>query len=72
MALTAGPLDEPSALVERAKPLVGDLRKARWLVSLAAQLSREFGAQPRPAWRQVAERIAAHPPFIKAWRAGQG
>jgi hypothetical protein len=71
-ALTAGPLDDPAALVARAEPLVGDLRKARWLTSLAEKLSREFGAQPRPTRRQVADRIAAHPPFIKAWIAGKG
>jgi RNA-directed DNA polymerase len=71
-ALVAGPLDDPAAMVERAKPLVGDLRKARWLTSLAEKLSREFGAQPRPTARQVADRIAAHPPFIKAWIAGRG
>jgi RNA-directed DNA polymerase len=71
-ALTAGPLDDPAAMVERAKPLVGDLRKARWLTSLAQKLSREFGAQPRPTIRQVANRIAGHSPFIKAWIAGQG
>ncbi len=71
-ALTAGPLDDPAALVDRAKPLVGDLRKARWLISLAEKLSREFGAQPRPTVRKVADRIAAHPPFIKAWIASRG
>ena len=71
-ALAAGPLDDSAALVERAKPLVGDLRKARWLPSLAETLSREFGAQPRPTAKTVLDRIAAHPPFIKAWIAGQG
>jgi len=71
-ALTAGPLDDSAALVERAKPLVGDLKKARWLSSLAKKLSREFGVAPRPTRRQVADRIAAHPPFIKAWMVGQG
>jgi RNA-directed DNA polymerase len=69
-ALTAGPLGDPAALVARAEPLVGDLRKARWLTSLAEKLSREFGAQPRPTRREVMDRIAAHPPFIKAWIAG--
>jgi len=71
-ALVAGPLDDPVAMVRRAEPLVGDLRKARWLSSLTEKLSREFGAQPRPTVRKVADRIAAHPPFIKAWIAGQG
>jgi RNA-directed DNA polymerase len=71
-ALTAGPLDDPAALVERAEPLVGDFGKARWLTSLAEKLSREFGAAPRPTRRQVADRIAAHAPFIKAWIAGRG
>lgn len=71
-ALAAGPLDDPAAMVERARPLVGDLRKARWLTSLAENLSREFGAQPRPTVRIVADRIVAHPPFVKAWKAGQG
>jgi RNA-directed DNA polymerase len=71
-ALAAGPLENPAVLVERAKPLVGDLRKARWLGSLAKKLSREFGASPRPTHRQVADRILAHPAFIKAWMAGQG
>lgn len=71
-ALVAGPMDDPAALVVRAKPLVGDLRKARWLSSLAEKLSSEFGAAPRPTRRLVAQRIAAHLPFIKAWMAGQG
>ena len=71
-ALVAGPLDDAAAMVERARPLVGDIRKARWLSSLVEKLSGEFGAQPRPTVRTVAERIAAHPPFIKAWMAGHG
>ena len=71
-ALTAGPMDDPEVLVKRGEDLVGDPRKARWLISLAVKLSREFGAQPRPTRRQVADRIAAHEPFIKAWIAGKG
>jgi len=70
--LTAEPLDDPAAMVARVEPLLGDLKKARWLTSLAEKLSREFGAQPRPTVREVAERISEHPPFIKAWIAGQG
>ncbi|MCW1923269.1 reverse transcriptase family protein [Luteolibacter arcticus] len=71
-ALAAGPLDDPAALVERAEPLVADLKKARWLPTLADALSKEFGGKARPAVRQVADRIAAHPPFIRAWIAGKG
>ncbi|HEY1123132.1 MAG TPA: reverse transcriptase family protein [Haloferula sp.] len=71
-ALTAGPMDDPEVLVKRGEDLVGDPRKARWLISLAVKLSREFGAAPRPTRRQVADRIAAHEPFIKAWIAGKG
>jgi RNA-directed DNA polymerase len=71
-ALAAGPLDDPVALMKRTSPLVGDLKKARWLSSLAEKLCGEFGAQPRPTVRKVADRIAAHPPFIKAWVAGKG
>lgn len=71
-ALTAGPMDDREALIERAKPLVGDLRKARWLASLVRNLSLEFGEAPRPTMRQVAARIRAHEGFVKAWTAGQG
>jgi hypothetical protein len=71
-ALTAGPMDDREALVTRAKPLVGDLRKARWLVSLAKNLSLEFGEAPRPTIRQIAARIREHDGFVKAWSAGQG
>ena len=47
-ALAAGPMEDREALVARAKPLVGDMRKARWLVPLARNLSLEFvGSPPR-------------------------
>ncbi|MES2657307.1 MAG: reverse transcriptase family protein [Verrucomicrobiota bacterium] len=71
-ALAAGPMEDREALVARAKPLVGDLRKARWLVSLARKLSLEFGEAPRPTVRRIADRIRAHEGFVKAWTAGQG
>ena len=71
-ALTAGPMGDREALVARVKPLVGDLRKARWLASLVRKLSLEFGEAPRPTVRRVAERIRAHEGFVKAWAAGQG
>ena len=51
-ALAAGPMGDREALVARAKPLVGDLRKERWLVSLAKKLSLEFGEAPRPTVRR--------------------
>lgn len=60
------------ALVTRARPLVGDMRKARWLVSLARKLSLEFGEAPRPTVRRIAERIRAHEGFVKAWAEGRG
>jgi len=71
-ALAAGSMEDREALVARAKPLVGDLRKARWLVSLAKNLSLEFGEAPRPTVRRIAERIRAHEGFVKAWTEGRG
>ncbi|MCW1886766.1 reverse transcriptase family protein [Luteolibacter flavescens] len=71
-ALAAGPMDDVEALVDRARPLVGDLGKARWLRPLAEKLAREFGAQPRPTVRQVMDRILDHRSFIEAWTRGQG
>jgi RNA-directed DNA polymerase len=71
-ALAAGPMDDRAAMLARAKPLAGDLRKARWLEPLIRNLSFEFGESPRPTARQIAERILGHPPFVKAWIAGQG
>jgi RNA-directed DNA polymerase len=71
-ALAAGPMEDREALVARAKPLVGDMRKARWLESLARKLSLEFGEAPRPTVRRIAERIRAHEGFVNAWTAGQG
>lgn len=65
-------MEDREVLVARAKPLVGDFGKARWLVPLAGNLSLEFGQAPRPTVRQVAERIREHAGFIKAWAAGQG
>ena len=71
-ALAAGPMEDREALMARAKPLVGDLRKARWLASLVRKLSLEFGEGPRPTARRIAERIRAHEGFVNAWVAGQG
>ncbi|MEO5716793.1 MAG: reverse transcriptase family protein [Luteolibacter sp.] len=71
-ALTAGPMADREVLVARARPLVGDLRKARWLVSLARKLSLEFGEAPRPTVRRIADRIRAHEGFVKAWADGRG
>ncbi len=71
-ALTAGSMEDREALVARAKPLVGDMRKARWLVPLARKLSLEFGEAPRPTGRRIAERIRAHDGFVKAWVEGRG
>ena len=71
-ALAAGPMEDREALVARAKPLVGDLRKARWLAPLARKLSLEFGEAPRPTVRRIAERIRAHEGFVKAWAEGRG
>ena len=71
-ALAAGPMEDREALVARAKPLVGDLRKARWLAPLARNLSLEFGEAPRPTVRRIAERIRAHEGFVKAWTEGRG
>lgn len=71
-ALAAGPMDDRAAILARAKPLAGDLGKARWLEPLVRNLHLEFGETPRPTIRRIAERILGHPPFIKAWIAGQG
>ena len=71
-ALVAGPMEHREDLVARAKPLVGDMRKARWLITLAKNLSLEFGETPRPTARLITERIQSHPGFCKAWAAGKG
>lgn len=71
-ALAAGPMEDREALLARAKPLVGDLRKARWLAPLVRKLSLEFGETPRPTVRRIADRIRAHEGFAKAWAAGHG
>ncbi len=71
-ALTAGAMGDREAMVARVKPLLGDLRKARWLAPLARNLSLEFGEAPRPTACVVADRIRSHPGFIKAWAAGNG
>ena len=71
-ALAAGPMENREALVARVKPLVGDLRKARWLAPLARKLSLEFAEAPRPTVRRVAERIRAHEGFVNAWADGRG
>ena len=71
-ALAAGPMDDRETMLARAKPLVGDFRKARWLEPLVRNLHLEFGEAPRPTSRHIAERILGHPPFVKAWIAGQG
>jgi hypothetical protein len=71
-ALAAGPMDDREALAARAKPLVGDLRKARWLAPLVRNLSLEFGEAPRPTVGRIAMRIREHGGFVKAWAAGQG
>jgi RNA-directed DNA polymerase len=71
-ALVAGPLRDPEALVARARPLVGDLRRARWLAPLARKLSLEFADSPRPTARRIAERIRAHEGINKAWADGRG
>ncbi len=71
-ALTAGPMEDREALMARAKPLVGELRKARWLAPLARKLSLEFGEAPRPTVRRIAERIRAHEGFVNAWAEGRG
>jgi len=71
-ALAAGPMEDREALVARVKPLVGDLRKARWLVSLTRNLNLEFAESPRPTVNRIAERIRAHDGFANAWAAGQG
>lgn len=71
-ALTAGPMGDRAAMMERARPLVGDLRKARWLASLVEKLIVEFDQAPRPTARQITERIRAHDGYVKAWAAGHG
>ena len=71
-ALTAGPMEDREALMARAKPLVGDLRKARWLASLVRMLSLEFCETPRPTVRRICERIRAHEGFVNAWMDGRG
>jgi RNA-directed DNA polymerase len=69
--LAAGPMGDREALVARARPLVGDLRKARWLAPLARKLSLEFGEAPRPTLRRIAERIREHEGFVNAWTEGR-
>ena len=65
-------MEDREALLARAKPLVGDLRKARWLKALVRKLSLEFAEAPRPTVRRISERIREHEGFIKAWADGRG
>jgi RNA-directed DNA polymerase len=65
-------MDDREALMARVRPLVGDLRRARWLAPLVRNLSLEFAERPRPTVLQIADRIRAHDGFIRAWIAGQG
>ncbi len=69
-AVAAGPMDDLPAMTARANPLVGDLRKARWLAPLVRSLYLEFGERPRPAVHELADRIASHTAFAKAWAKG--
>ena len=47
-ALAAGPMDDRETMLVRAKPLVGDFRKARWLEPLVRNLHLEFAEGPEP------------------------
>lgn len=71
-ALVAGPLTDPADLMARVRPMVGDLRKARWLAPLLRNLYLEFAEAPRPTVKDVADRIRAHEPYQIAWSAGRG
>jgi hypothetical protein len=71
-AFTAGPMGDLDAMVTRVKPLVGDMKKARWLAPLARKLSLEFGEAPRPTVHTISDRIRKHEGFVKAWASGQG
>ena len=56
-ALAAGSMEDREAMLARAKPLAGDLRRARWLEPLVRNLHLEFGEAPRPTIRRIAERM---------------
>ena len=70
-AFTAGPFDDWESLKSRVSPLVGDLRKARWLTSLSKQLADEFRGAPRPNSHLVCASIRANDAFTNAWRRGK-
>lgn len=57
--------------MKRAKPLVGDLRKSRWLRKLASRLAEEFEGKPRPTTQAVADFIREDSSFSRAWELGK-
>jgi hypothetical protein len=59
-------------LAARVKPLLGDMRKVRWLAPLVRKLSLEFAEAPRPLACVVADRIRSHDGYVNAWAAGNG
>ena len=71
-AFAAGPMNDREQMIARAKPMVGDLRKARWLPKLAGKLELEFGEAPRPTIHRIADRIRADEGFLNAWIKGNG
>jgi RNA-directed DNA polymerase len=71
-ALTAGPMDNPEAMLIRTRPMVGDLRKARWLKPLVQKISAEFADTPRPSVNTLSGRILEQQAYLKAWSEGRG
>ncbi|MBK1884309.1 RNA-directed DNA polymerase [Luteolibacter pohnpeiensis] len=70
-ALAAGSMANHDELIHRAAPLMGDIRKARWLKALARNLSLEFAEAPRPTIRKITDRILHDPGFTRAWILGK-
>lgn len=70
-AFAAGRVDDAGELVDRTKPLVGDLRRAKWLRPLAESIALAFAGKPRPTTRALADLIRKDRGFTKAWELGK-
>ena len=70
-AMVAGPINRWEDLRDRVKPVLGDLRRARWLTPLAKATVETFGLRTRPTAAQMAKFISSHSSFAKAFRSGR-
>lgn len=71
-ALAAGSMGDSEAMLRRTRPMVGDLRKARWLKPLVQKLGSEYSQAPRPSVGALSCRILRQAAYLKAWADGRG